>query len=97
MRSVFAAVLAASILAACASRGTNFEMADVDAFKPGVTTYEEVVSKLGKPKGQNFATDGSKTVTWIYAHASLAGSGAKGTKIAFDKDGKMVRIMSKVE
>jgi len=80
-------------LTACASHGTRFDMADVEAMQPGVTTYDEAIQKLGKPKAQNFAKDGSKTVTWIYATAI----GAKGTKIAFDKDGKMIRIMSKVE
>lgn len=80
-------------LTACASHGTRFDMADVEAMQPGVTTYDEAVQKLGKPKAQNFAQDGSKNVTWIYATAL----GAKGTKIAFDKDGKMVRIISKVE
>lgn len=86
-------VVAMFALAACASHGTRFDMADVEAMQPGVTTYDEAVQKLGKPKAQNFAADGSKTVTWIYATAI----GARGTKIAFDKDGKMVRIMSKVE
>lgn len=86
-------VAAMFALTACASHGTRFDMADVEAMQPGVTTYDEAVQKLGKPKAQNFAADGSKTVTWIYATAL----GARGTKIAFDKDGKMVRIMSKVE
>lgn len=80
-------------LTACVSHGTRFEMADVEAMQPGITTYDEAVQKLGKPKAQNFAEDGSKTVTWIYATAF----GARGAKIAFDKGGKMVRIMSKVE
>lgn len=91
-------VLAAMLfMTACASRGTKFEMSDVEAFQPGVTTYEQVVEKLGKPKAQNFANDGSKTATWIWVQVVPGASQSRGTKIAFDKEGKMVRVMSKVE
>ena len=72
-------------------------MADVEAFQPGVTTYDEVVEKLGKPKSQNFAADGSKNVTWIWVQVVPGASQSRATRIAFDKEGKMVRIMSKVE
>lgn len=92
---IVAAMLA---LTACATRGQKFEMTDVENFQVGVTTYEEVVQKLGKPKAQNFAQDGSKTATWVYARAGvLVGVESRGTKLQFDKDGKLVRVMSKVE
>ncbi len=91
---IVAAMLA---LSACATRGQKFEMTDVENFQPGVTTYEEVVEKLGKPRSQNFTQDGGKSVTWVYARASLAGSESRGTRLLFDKDGKLVRVMSKVE
>lgn len=90
-------VAAIFTLAACATRGQKFEMSDVENFQPGVTTYEEVVEKLGKPRSQNFAQDGGKSATWVYARASLAGSESRGTRLLFDKDGKLVRVMSKVE
>lgn len=93
MKTITTILLIAALATGCASRGTKFEMSDVEAFQPGVTTYDDAVAKLGKPKAQNFAQDGSKTATWVYATAL----GGKGTKIAFDKDGKMVRVMSKVE
>lgn len=91
---IVAAMLA---LTACATRGQKFEMTDVESFQPGVTTYEEVVDKLGKPRAQNFTQDGGKSATWVYARASLAGSESRGTRLLFDKDGKLVRVMSKVE
>lgn len=85
------------MLAACATRGQKFEMSDVENFQTGITTYEEVVEKLGKPRAQNFTQDGGKSATWVYARASLAGSESRGTRLLFDKDGKLVRVMSKVE
>lgn len=90
-------VAALFALTACATHGQRFEMTDVEAMQPGVTTYEEAVEKLGKPKSQNFAADGSKTATWIWVMAGLGVVKSRGTKIAFDKDGKMVRVMSKAE
>lgn len=97
MKTITTILLIAGLLSACATRGTNFDMADVNAFQPGVTTCDDAVAKLGKPKSQNYAQDGSKTMLWIFAQASIAGSSSKGTKIAFDKDCKMTRVMSKVE
>lgn len=92
---IVAAIVA---LTACASQGKKFEMSDVESFQPGVTTYEEVVEKLGKPKAQNFAPDGSKTALWVYARAGvLTGVESRGTKLQFDMGGKLVRVLSKVE
>ena len=42
-------ILIAFILAACASSGSKFNMADVDAMRPGQTTIEEAKAKLGPP------------------------------------------------
>lgn len=90
-------VVAIFALTACASHGTRFDMADVEAMQPGVTTYDEAVQKLGKPKAQNFAEDGSKSVTWVWAMAGLGVVKSRATRILFDKDGKMIRVASKVE
>ena len=97
MKTIITLLLAAALATGCATRGQNFDMADVNGFEPGVTTYEEVVQKLGKPKAQNFAQDGGKSATWVYARASIVGSESKATRLIFDKDGKLVRIASKVE
>lgn len=97
MKKLILASVLALTLAACATKGTNFNMADVDAFQPGVTTLDDAVAKLGKPRGTKIGPNGEKSVTWIYAQASLAGSESRGTRILFDKDGKMIRVASKVE
>ena len=92
-----AGVLSLAMLTACATRGTNFEMADVNSFQPGVTTIQEATAKLGKPHAVKYDKNGRQLVTWTYAHASLAGSGGKAARIVFDADGKMERIFAKVE
>lgn len=97
MKKLVIAAALALTLAACATRGTKFEMTDVEAFQPGVTTLDDAVAKLGKPKAVNVAKDGSKSVTWIYAMATVGHSESRGTRILFDKDGKMIRVASKVE
>ena len=43
-------ILIAFILVACASSGSKFNMADVDAMRPGQTTIEEAKAKLGPLK-----------------------------------------------
>ena len=91
------AILFLIVLSACASQGTKFDMADVEAMQPGVTTYDQAVEKLGKPKAINFAADGSKTAMWVWVQVVVGSLQSRGTKIQFDRDGKMVRIMSKVE
>ena len=62
-------LFAAILLVACATSGTKFEMSDVNAMQPGVTTYEEAVAKLGKPRGVTVAADGTKNVVWSWAQA----------------------------
>lgn len=74
----------------CMSVGTKFDGSDVRAMKPGVTTYEEAVAKLGKPKSTVYRDDGSILVTWVYA-TSMPGSG-RAAKILFNKD-VMVKVV----
>lgn len=97
MKIIATILLAAALAAGCATRGQKFDMADVESFQPGVTTYEEVAEKLGKPRAQNFDKDGNKSVTWVYVRASIAGAESRGTRMIFDKDGKLIRVASKVE
>jgi len=42
-------IVAVVALAGCASVGQDFSMADVDAMQPGITTFQDVVAKLGQP------------------------------------------------
>ena len=93
----FLSLCALLLLSACASQGTKFEMSDVNSMKPGSTTYEQAVEKLGKPRAVAMNADGSKSATWIWAQAgAFVGTQSRGVKILFDKDGKMIRIAGKV-
>lgn len=100
MKVISAMLFAALLLAGCASTavGTKFSMADVDAMQPGVTTYEDAIQKLGKPRAQDFAADGSKSVTWVWAaQTGFGGVQSGATRILFDKSGKMIRVAAKSE
>lgn len=102
MKIIATMLLAAALTTGCAAthvatQGTNFNMADVDAMQPGVTTYDEAVAKLGKPRSTMYAEDGRKSVLWLYVEAGVARSEARGVRVSFDPEGKMIRIVSKTE
>lgn len=91
------AIASLVMLTACATRGTKFEMADVDAMQPGVTTKEEAIAKLGKPKAVSTKPDGTTVLQWMYIEASPLHGKGNHAVIIFDKDGKMVRLAHKSE
>jgi len=96
MKALFAAI-ALLLVSACASVGTKFEMSDVDAMQPGVTTYSEAEHKLGKPDSVRFGADGSKSASWLWVQTGMGTqTQRRGVRILFDKDAKMVRLESKV-
>lgn len=97
MKKLLIIVSTLMLLTGCATRGEKFEMTDVNAMQPGVTTFEEAREKLGKPRGTKFDENGNKIVTWMWIQAGLAGREARGVRILFDKDDKMVRITGKME
>lgn len=88
-------ILIAFILAACASSGSKFNMADVDAMRPGQTTIEEAKAKLGPPQSEVFAAGGGVGLVWVYFHASPFGGESRSVGILFDKDRKMIRVTTK--
>lgn len=72
MRRILAAavVAATAMLGGCFSTGTKVEAAKVDQFKPGVTTYAEVVTALGQPNTVSTLPDGQKIATYMHITAS---------------------------
>lgn len=89
-------LLATVCLTACATSGTKFEMSDANAMRPGVTTYQDAVGKLGKPNGMRMAPDGSRSVLWSWAQVDLFTQGqARAVRILFDKDSRMIRVQGK--
>lgn len=67
-RAVLVAVLA---LAACATSGKQVTDDQLTGFQPGVTTYDQVVAKLGKPTGTFVNSDGSRGITYTYVHSQV--------------------------
>lgn len=94
----FASVVAGiALIAGCASVGQDFDMAEVDRLQPGVTTLEEAKERLGKPRSISNSADGSYGVTWVRAQALMGSVSSKGVSILFDKDGKMIRVVTRTE
>lgn len=97
MRKLLIIVSTLVLLTGCATRGEKFEMSDVNTMQPGVTTLSDAKEKLGKPRGTKFDENGNKIVTWMWVQASMVGRDARGVRIMFDKDDKMVRVTGKME
>lgn len=93
MKKVFLAASVALTFIGCASIGQDFDMADVDRLQPGVSTLEQAKEKFGKPQSVGNYGDDRTTVTWIRAQ----GRYSKAVAILFDRDGKMIRVVSRNE
>jgi outer membrane murein-binding lipoprotein Lpp len=96
MRTLYA-IVSVVAMAGCASAGQDFSMAEVDAMKPGVTTLQDAVAKLGKPSSTNSVTNGVQIVSWIRVTSSPVGATSKSVAILFDREGRMLRVGSKSE
>lgn len=94
IKSVFTIVIA-FVLAACASSGKKFNMADVDAMRPGKTTIAEAKTTLGPPTSEAVGANGGSYLVWGYSSASLLGAEARSVGIFFDSQGKMIRVAAK--
>lgn len=92
----FMSMLAGPVMiAGCASVGQDFNMSDVDAFKPGVTTLSDAKEKLGKPYSESVDTFGRKTVIWVSSQGGLTKVRSKGVSIIFDRNEKMQSVVHK--
>lgn len=71
-------VLASLFFAGCSTEvGQKFNQAQMDAFMPGKTTYDEVVKVLGEPLS-NSMTGGKRQCVWAHVGAGL-GVSSKAT------------------
>lgn len=68
MRVVLIVLLAAT-LAGCMSTGVKVDPDQAAAFRPGVTTKQEVVSRLGAPTVQSTLPDGTSILVYSFAAA----------------------------
>ena len=56
-------------LAACVASGVKVTEEQAAGFKPGTTTYQEVIGALGKPTTVTILADGSRIAVYSYAYA----------------------------
>ncbi|WP_447921241.1 outer membrane protein assembly factor BamE domain-containing protein [Achromobacter aegrifaciens] len=66
----------AAIMTGCASSpgGNLLTEAKVQAIKPNVTTYDEMVRDYGAPRSQSVNREGLTTATWFYFNNSAYGA-----------------------
>lgn len=84
-------LVAALLLAGCASMGTNFDMAAVNTLQAGMTEAE-VVARLGQPNNRVMRPDGQQMLSWVHSQANFLGSAkAKSVSLLFGPDGRLVR------
>jgi hypothetical protein len=89
-------LLGAALLAGCAFRGTPFAWSDVDALRPGVTTYTQAVAQLGKPNHELIDERGVKWVQWrSWVDLGLGTVYEQGVRVRFDKDDRMIEVFSR--
>jgi hypothetical protein len=54
------------LLAGCASAGVKVSEQQAQSFKPGTSTYNDVVGALGAPTSTTLNSDGSRTAAYSY-------------------------------
>lgn len=70
LRTTILACAVAGCLAGCMTTGTKVQQSQLSQFHRGVTTEQQVESALGRPEGSGLNSDGTTTLTYVYAHAS---------------------------
>lgn len=81
------------IVAACASRGTDFDPMLVDQLKPKVTRLDEAVQLLGSPNNIIRQPDGTKVVQWMHVSVTIGSSATKSVIVSFDQKDVMVQVV----
>ena len=85
-------------LGACAREiGQPFDVDAVDRLKPGHSTYADAVKQFGVPNRRAIG-HGSETIAhWHYLKDTPDGTDYDSLKIVFDQNGRMVRIVERLD
>ncbi|GLQ89986.1 hypothetical protein [Dyella flagellata] len=109
MNKAVAAVMAAVLLAGCATTSeTKVDATTIASFQPGVTTIAQAEAALGQPLLVARTADGGQQLQYLSKHEELADDGTPttGTKIpkrvvktfstmlVFDQNGHFVRSLT---
>ena len=79
MNKVVAAMVAAMVLAGCATSQQKVDPATIASFQPGVTTIAQVESTLGQPFQATRMPDGSQQLQYVSKYQEVAGDGTPTT------------------
>lgn len=88
LRTVMPAVIVGLALAGCTTPGRHYDDTTIARITRGTTTEAELVDWFGPPASRSMAPDGSKMMSWSFAHGQDAKSGAGGKlQVQLDKSG----------
>lgn len=83
------------LLTACVyqQHGNRFDAAAVRSLQPGVSTQDDAIAKLGKPRAVSNTADGGQLLQWQFVYGTAVGvGGGAHAAILFGPDRKMVRV-----
>lgn len=102
-------IVAVLMLSACFATGKLVPVEKIEQLKPGVTTYQDVVSQFGEPTNSTLQSDGLRTVNYSYyqsqanaadfipyARVLFGGSQSENSSVtlSFDKNGILTNYFS---
>jgi outer membrane protein assembly factor BamE (lipoprotein component of BamABCDE complex) len=105
MRKIVSASIVALMLAGCVTSGTKVDPSIVSGFQPGITTLEQVKTKLGEPNSVTKKPDGSTVAFYNFLHGQPSGTSfipvvgafvghsdmkSQITELNFDRNGKFI-------
>ena len=71
MRLVLVVVMALT-LSACVATGRKVTQQQLSGFKEGKTTYQEVITQLGKPTSSTVNSDGTRLIIYSYVQSQVS-------------------------
>lgn len=101
-------LLAAVVMAGCATSGVKIDRGQAAALQPGSTTYADVVARFGPPTSEMVLGGGARMLTYSYVSASArpesfipivgafvggADSESQAVMFRFGPDGRLVDTM----
>jgi hypothetical protein len=104
-----AALILCVFVTGCSSTGVEVKPEQTADFRPGVTTRQDVLARLGPPTGQSTNSDGTTVLVYSFAAskvrpstfipfvgAFVGGADTRASSVAFsfDPNGKLVRSSS---
>ena len=109
MKNRYAFLCLFLLISGCASAGVQVKPEQLAALRPGVTTMNDAISRLGSPTGRAISSDGSVTLTYVYSHTQVrpetfipyigafvggADTQSNAVSLKFGPDGKLIEYSS---